>query len=804
MASRRDHTGVTREQGPSLRVDVLGPLRLTVDGRAVDVPGQRRRALLARLVIARGEVVLSDDLVDDVWPGDAPEGGRRPLRTHVWRLRAHLGGYADRLEAMPAGYRLRLDHAESDLGEVAAGAPQLRRLADTAAAAALGPLQRLAGLWRGEALAEFADFPSFIAERAALAELHGELVDALIAAMVACGRATEAVEIARHAAAVDPLRERTVRLLMSALTGDGRAAEALRLGAEFRRHLLDATGLDASDDLIRLERQILGAVPPRSGGSDTVLLGRDAELAELGALVGRHRLICITGAGGVGKTRLATALAASPAAGMQVGFVALGVLPRDADVDGEAARALGLRPTGASPPAAMLADLIHLDKWLLVLDNCEHVLAGGRLLVGHLLDACPNLTVVATSRTPLGMSAEVRVRLRPLDLAPAAQLFVERAQHVRAGLCVDAGDRATVDAIVTRLDGLPLAIELAAGRLGAFSLDDLHERLGRARSLLHAGAGAPNERQSSLRNTIAWSYELLDPDAQRLLCALAVFPDGCSLAAAEVVGVSIELTGDPAGALARLVDASLVEPHLDERPARYRLLETIRGHALEMLEESGGRAAAEAARQTWGRSLVVSIAGAFGGPGEQDGIDRFVRELVNIRAIHEHARATGDVDTRRLIVASLYPFAFICEIADVLVWVMELATELGDAVDAAVAAIASNAAVLRGDLESTEHWARRSLALPGGEAYEHFALDALSTRALYLAQFDQAVDLSLAGAASARQPAWRAMHWLMAALAEGYAGRPAIAAGYLATAGGLADGCGSTLARALVAYARAR
>jgi len=188
VASRRDHTGVTREQGPSLRVDVLGPLRLTVDGRAVDVPGQRRRALLARLVIARGEVVLSDDLVDDAWPGDAPEGGRRPLRTHVWRLRAHLGGHADRLEAMPAGYRLRLDHTESDLGEVAAGAPQLRRLADTAAAAALGPLQRLAGLWRGEALAEFADFPSFIAERAALAELHGELVDALIAAMVACGR----------------------------------------------------------------------------------------------------------------------------------------------------------------------------------------------------------------------------------------------------------------------------------------------------------------------------------------------------------------------------------------------------------------------------------------------------------------------------------------------------------------------------------------------------------------------------------------------------------------------------------------
>ena len=503
-------------------------------------------------------------------------------------------------------------------------------------------------------------------------------------------------------------------------------------------------------------------------------------------------------------------------AGCRTAVVLLAAQPTDDDIADHVAAALGLLPTGSTPATEMLADLVHTDRWLIVLDNCEHVLRSARMLVAGLLGACPDLTVVATSRQPLGLPAEARLRLRPLALPPshssmddversaAGRLFLERARHVQPNLRLRPENLAAVTAIVRHLDGLPLAIELAAGRLGAFTVDDLQERLGRALVLLRSGAPTDVERHSSLRATLQWSYQLLDDHGQQLLSALALFPDGFTLDAAERVGSGIGLPTDPASTLAHLVDTSLIEPLLDRRPARYRMLETVRGFALEALDGSGRRAPAEAAQTAWAESLVGTIAASFGGPGERDGIDTLWRELANLRAVHDRACAAGDRGTRRTLVIGLVPLAMHSGVADVPGWSLQLAEDIAAAQpDATVFALASNVAVTRGDLDVAEAWARRSLATSGGDATDYYAWDSLSTVSLYRGQLDDAITQSIAatGVATALV-AHASMSWGVAALAAGYAGSRDAAAEHLARGAALADECGSPLAQTLVSYVR--
>ena len=457
---------------PPVRVDVLGPLRLTVGADAVDVPGPKRRALLALLVMAEGRAVPTDDLFDALWPGDVPESARGTLHSHVSRLRRHLGAAGPRLERMPGAYRLRLDDDPS--GSDVTRARSLltaARASDPAAARVL--LGEARTLWRGPPLAEFVEVAPLSAWAVTLGELRRAIDEAHAAAALEAGASAEAGELATALVTADPLSEAAVLMLMRALAAAGRAADALRAGHEHRRRLADESGLEPSGALGELEREIAGTTATRAGRRprpSSLLRGRDSELAALYRLLKHERLVTVLGPGGVGKTRLAVELVAR--ADQATALLLAGITDSSA-IPHALAEALDLRVVHGDVLTACAA-LLAAGPQLLLIDNCEHLLPGVRHLVASLLDACPDLTMLATSREPLGLPAEQRLRIAPLSLArlgdlddltrsPAVAVFVDRARRVRPGYAPGEDDFGLVDEIVRRLDGMPLAIELARG-----------------------------------------------------------------------------------------------------------------------------------------------------------------------------------------------------------------------------------------------------------------------------------------------------------------------------------------------------
>jgi predicted ATPase/DNA-binding SARP family transcriptional activator len=822
------HTTITSDTTTGLRLQVLGPLQLFIDGESVGIPGLRRRSLLARLALARATTVLLETLIDDLWPNEPPAAARRALNNHVWRLRRHLGPFAGRLQRSASGCRLDVEPTELDLLALEAGVASVR--ATPPGGDTVDELEALIGLWRGEALVEFAELPAFAAEIAAIGELRAQLVDELTAALLAAGRARAALDTALRAAIADPLRERTHRLLMSALAAEGRTAEAMRTGRAFRRRLMSTTGLDPSDELDELEQRIAsGALKPVTTSTvsviptpalprrpATTLIGRAAELAELGALVDIDSLITITGPGGVGKTRLGFELLQSVAAQRSCAVVTLAGIETADSVPLVAAMALGLRPTGGQPPLRLLSDLIGDDRWLIVVDNCEHLRLAVRSLVEALIGTCPNLTVVATSRQPLGVVGERLLRLTPLDLpaldsgiaaverSDACRLFLERAGRTQPDLRLDAHNYEAIAGIARGLDGLPLAIELAASRMTALSVHDLHARLDRTLALLHGNPTPSATHHASLRATLEWSYRLLEPDAQQLLSALSLFSAGFTLDAAESIGCGIGLRSDPADAVAQLVDASLIEPHLGSRPARYRMLETVRSFGQSVLDEAGQRTAAERANRSWVATLVESIAARFGGPDEAAAVDLLLGEHLNLHGAHERARASGDVDTRRHIIVGLLPFVHFCEIPDLLAWQLHAVGDLpGGHRDVELLAVSATAALNRGRPDLAATWARRSLELAGPGSPHQYALDTLGTAAIYAGRLEEAIEHLVLAATVTSSVAWRSMYLSTAGLAAGYAADVVRAAALNRQGAQLAEECGSHLARALNAYVAA-
>ena len=550
-------------------MEVLGPLRVVVDGAPVEVPGPKRRAVLALLALAEGRTVSVDRLVDALWPAEMPDSGRQALHTHVSRLRTHLGPAASRLQTRHDGYRLDLAADELDLAQ----ARTLLATARAAPADALAVLQEAHGLWRGPVLADLTDVEPIAVAVAGCAQLHREVTDALISCAVDAGRAGDVVALAAAAHADDPLREPAVLLLMRALAATGQAPEALRIGREYRRRLADETGLDPSPALAERERDIAGggATGPADRARPTTrLIGREAQVAALHRLLGAERWVTIVGAGGVGKTRVALEVAQRSEAPI---VLLLAPVTDPAAIPHALASALNLQVVQGDVLAACVA-LLGERPGLLVVDNCEHLLDAARETVTALLSACPRLSVLATSREPLGPPAEYTFRLATLPLpepdaedparAPSVAVFLDRARRVRPGPPPTPAELRLVADIVRRLDGLPLAIELAAGRLSGLSLVDLHRRLDRALDLLggRTGGGA---RHRTLRATVEWSYQLLDEDERRLFRYLSVFVDGIALDDAERLATDLGLAGDPGTVLSRLVDTSMLDAEFAER-----------------------------------------------------------------------------------------------------------------------------------------------------------------------------------------------------------------------------------------------
>ena len=773
---------------PPVRVEVLGPLRLVVDGGAVDVPGPKRRVVLALLALAEGRTVTVDHLVDALWPSEIPESGRQALHTHVSRLRTHLGPAATRLQTRHDGYRLDLGAGELDVRQARALLAAARTSTRRDPADALPLLREAHSLWRGPVLADLTDVAPIATAVEGCAHLQREVIDALIASAIGAGQAHGILDLAATALAADPLREPAVLLLMRALAGTGRAPEALRTGREFRHRLADETGLDPSPALGELERDIAAGAagpaptPGRAGDAPvparptTRLIGREVEAASLHRLLSTERLVTLVGPGGVGKTRVALEVARRSEAAT---VLLLAPVTDPATIPHALAAALDLTVVQGDVLSACVA-VLGDRHGLLVVDNCEHLLDAVRDTVGVVLSSCPELRVLATSREPLGLAAEYVFRLAPLPLpgpdqdlpqVPSVAVFLDRAGRVRPGPPPTPAELRTVADIVRRLDGMPLAIELAAGRLSTFSLADLHHRLDRSLDLLGGGRPSADARHRTLRTTIEWSYQLLTEDERRLFRHLSVFVDGVDLDTAERLAADLGLDSDPGSVLSRLVDASMIDADF-EGGTRYRMLETLRAFGIDRLSAAGEDDDAARRMLHWAVELTAWIEAGMVTEREPEADTVLRRELPNLRAAWRLARSRGALDDAAAVVVALFDAVAYRDLVEIRGWAEELADDPALATHpraAAVLGTAAEAAYHRGDYRRAERLAGAGLERATDDGEKWYCLLPLSVAALARGAYTDVVEHSLASAALAtRHPESLGI----AALATSYAGDP--------------------------------
>jgi predicted ATPase/DNA-binding SARP family transcriptional activator len=596
-----------------MRFGLLGPVEVSgEDGRLVAVGGPRVRSLLALLALNAGRIVTVEALVDGLYGALPPADAANALQSQVSRLRRALTGV--RVEYTPAGYRLAVDPESVDVHRFTRLATAGREAHDPERARDL--LGEALALWRGPALADLADAPFARGQAARLEELRLAAAEDHAEARLSLGEFREAVPELRELVAANPLRERARGLLMRSLYASGRQAEALADFEEIRTLLADELGTDPSPGLAAVHLAILRGDPAapetraenaRAGEAEgsrlpapvSSFVGRAEELERVGRLLADGRLVTLLGPGGAGKTRLA--VEAAGRYGGEARFVDLAAIVAGGEVPSATLSALGVRESrvldatpGQADPVTRLTEALAGRRMLLVFDNCEHVLDDAARLVRGLLGACPGLRVLATSREALAITGEVVCPLAPLPLPegpvpaeeaaryPGVRLFAERAAAVRPGFEVS-DDLAAVLEICRSLDGLPLAIELAAARLRTLSAGEVAARLGgddRFR-LLSRGDRTAAPRHQTLRAVVEWSWDLLAEPERTLARRLTVFTGGATAeAAATVSGLHPDDTAD---LLADLAEKSLVE----RVGGRYRMLDTIRAFCAERLAESG-------------------------------------------------------------------------------------------------------------------------------------------------------------------------------------------------------------------------
>jgi predicted ATPase/DNA-binding SARP family transcriptional activator len=636
---------------------VLGTLQASRDGSALPLPSRRQRALLAALLTRAGRPVPADELIEAAWGERLPDHPKAALQTVLSRLRAALG--AELISGSISGYQLNVTADGVDalqfeaLRERAAHAPD---------AAAAGLLDAALALWRGPAYAEFADRDFASAEAARLNELRATTIEDYADLSLRSGRAADAIARLATLQASEPWRDRSVELLVRALGGSGRAIEALQVYDRHRRGLAAEFGLDPSPALQDLQALILrnelpeaprpAPQPPRWFAVVTPFVGRGTEMAALAEAVRGNRLVTVTGIGGIGKTRLVAESLGEVASQLEmpVAVAELGTVPAGS-VDAAVAAALGVDVRDGTPRAAV-SEYLGASSQLLVIDNCEHVLTDARELIEALLHACPQVRIIATSRHRMGLRDEQVLPLDPLlteaadmpaeslrDTAPV-RLFTDRMCRVRPALPATAETVALSAEICRRLDGVPLAIELAAAQAAAIGLVPVLDRLGDLDVLADADGG--------MRAVLGRSWTLLTRSEQELLARLSVFAASFDLDAVEHVG-------GPAAAvrLARLVEASLLHVTHEHGQARYRMLAIVRAFAAEQLRADGAAGAARTAHARWIRDLAQAAAADVRAGGAGGPLHRLLAYRADLLAAVRGALDAGEIELAGAITAAL-------------------------------------------------------------------------------------------------------------------------------------------------------
>lgn len=675
--------GVDDPSLPSMHVSVLGALALRVDGRDRPFPPGRPGRLLAALLLADGRTVSAERLIDEVWGEEPPEDARAALHTTVTRARRALGSAAGLLVRRQPGYLLERRGVTLDSEMFRSAALAARQ------SGSLVSFDEALAWWRGPAWGEVAEDLAH-GESLRLEELRLTLREERAAALLDAGQISESVGDLRVLVAQEPLRERPVGLLMRALHAVGDVAEALAAYEAHRTRLADELGLDPSAELAEVHRQVLSrtmesppAQParPSSGGSvaepPTVrLLGRDSQVSAIGSMLAQERCVTVVGPGGVGKTSVAAAVAAAVAPTRPVWWVDLATVTDPAGVLAAVADAVGALVFPGGTVEAALRRRLETVTGLLVMDNCEHLLTASGDVIADVLACGRGVSVLSTSRERLGLSDEHVFPLPPLRLpptdeehladVPAVALFVERARALVPELEVDGATLHEVAGLVRSLDGLPLAIELAAGRLGAVTIHDLRDRLVGRLDLLRSGSRRTHARHRTLSATLEWSYDPLDPEEQRVFRGLSIFAGPFDLAAAEAV-----LGPGTAGVVADLVDRSLVVRPGTTGRGRYRLLETLRAFARARLSASEA-AALGRAHAEWAVALAGQADAGLAGPEEARWSAEVAQSLPDLDAAFRWTMATGEVAMAAGLVGSLHPWAYYHVRPELLGWSAEV------------------------------------------------------------------------------------------------------------------------------------
>ncbi len=642
---------------------MLGTLEvLDTGGRPVELRGSKLRTLLAALILRAGQPVSADQLFDLLWGDTPPSGAANALQAQISKLRRLLTDVP--LEGRDGGYVLAIDPSQIDFERFTrlakAGHDHLAGGRHAEAAAAL---REGLALWRGAALADFA-FEEFAqAHRTRLEEMRLTAIEDRIDADLAAGRHEAVAAELEGLVREHGLRERLWAQLMLALYRCDRQSDSLRAFQRARELLADELGLDPGPALTELERQVLAHDPalsaPVSAGRTplglsnihpelSTFVGRAQDVAQIVSLLDDRRLVSITGPGGVGKTRIATEIALHPARTWRDGawLVELGAEAGERAVASAFRRTFGPRlgHTGGDDTIDWLTAGLATTELLIVLDNCEHVLAEAADIASAIVRSCPGVAVLATSREPLGVSGERVHALEPLDLDDAMQLFASRAVDSDSDFVLDDASTAAVATICTNVDRLPLAIELTAARTRAFSAQQLAELLDRRFGLVSGATGGRPRRQQTMHAAVDWSYDLLFDDERRLLNRLSVFAGGFTLdAATRVCGDDQLAAGDIDVLLARLVDKSLVAAGGRTGPAtRFRLLRPVADYAAVRLDEAGETALLRTRHTRWLIDLTAGNTAGLRGPGSLTCALQANIELANLARAADWGLGDGD------------------------------------------------------------------------------------------------------------------------------------------------------------------